>query len=494
MTSEVSDPTIKRVPRVFVSYSHDSLLHQTRVLELSNRLRTEGVDCHIDVYYEAPPEGWPRWMLNQVEDADYVLVVCTEAYERRFQGRELPGKGKGAKWEGAVITQQLYDAELYNTRFIPVLFDTSDEPHIPIVLRGTTFYDISTEDGYLRLYRRFTAQLEIAFPPVAETVREMPARDIVAEQRLAEATEKLERAKAEIDRNNFELAAELSEEAAKLARAADDKEVERKAVLRLVRTLGHQAISRDVEESERKELVERIHKYIDRLAELGERPAVVALEKALLARLEGNPEAALHEAEEAIAFGGDDLSVQADALIARLQALWQLGRPAEGLALSAEVEDVRSQAEDDPSLCLDATWLRTLCKAGRLERADVERFVENVRSIASRGIVSRERVALVLNEVESELGRADRIVDRLLLCELAYKIMEPLRDRPRLILVSIEAAELCALVGDAERARLHLGRADSWVGQEGRPSEPRDEESDITLEARRSRCSGWDAL
>lgn len=485
MTGEDSGPTTKHRPRIFVSYSHDSPRHQTRVLELSNRLRAEGIDCHIDVYYEAPPEGWPRWMLNQVEDADYVLVACTETYERRFRGRELPGKGKGAKWEGAVITQQLYDAELHNTRFIPVLLDSSNEPHIPIVLRGTTFYDVSTEDGYLKLYRRITAQPEIDVPPVAEALREMPTKDFVAEQRSAEAREKFEQAKAEIDRNNFEAAAKLSEEAANLARVAGDREMERKAVLRLARTLEHQGMSREVEEPEREELVARIHKQIDRLAELGERPAVVALEKALAARLEGNPEAALRAAEDAISFGDDDLSIQSDALIARLQALWQLGRPTDGLALSAEVGKVRSQAEDDPSLCLDATWLRTLCKAGKMEQADVERFVESVRSIASRETVSRERIALILNEVAFEFGRADRTADRLLLCELAYEIMEPLRDRQKLILVLMEAAELSAVLGDADRARRHLGGADSWTAQKGRSAEQRDEGSEVSLEAMR---------
>lgn len=485
MTSEVNYPTPKPKLRVFLSYSHDSPRHKARVLELSNRLRGEGVDCQIDAYHEAPPEGWPRWMLNQVEDADYVLVVCTESYERRFRGKEQPGKGKGAKWEGAVITQQLYDAELHNTRFIPVLLDASDEPHIPIVLRGTTLYDVTTEDGYLKLYRRITAQPEIDVPPIAETIRQMPPKDVVAEQMLAEAQEKRKQAQGEIDLNNFEAAAKLLEEAANLARAAGSGENERKAVLGLVRTLGQQASSHEVEESERRELLEHIHKHIDRLEELGERPAAVALEKALTARLEGNPEEALRAAEEAINFGEDDLLIQADALIARLQALWQLDRPTEGLALSEEVERVRTQSEDDPSLCLDATWIRTLCKAGKIDQGDVERFIENVRSILSHGVVSRERIAMVINEVEVELGRANRIEERLRLCELGYEVMEPLHDGQRLMLVLMEAAELSAVLGDAERARLHLGRADSWAVQKSRATDEKDEESETTFEAMR---------
>jgi hypothetical protein len=49
-------------------------------------------------------------MLNQIDWAEFILLVCTETYYRRFRGHEEPGKGKGVDWEGAVITQELYDA------------------------------------------------------------------------------------------------------------------------------------------------------------------------------------------------------------------------------------------------------------------------------------------------------------------------------------------------------------------------------------------------
>jgi hypothetical protein len=51
-----------RSPEVFVSYSQDSVEHMEQVLQLSNRLRNDGIDCSIDQYEVSPPEGWPRWM------------------------------------------------------------------------------------------------------------------------------------------------------------------------------------------------------------------------------------------------------------------------------------------------------------------------------------------------------------------------------------------------------------------------------------------------
>jgi TIR domain len=78
---------------VFISYSWDSEDHVPAVLELSNRLRSEGVDCVLDQYEESPPEGWPRWMDRKLYEARLVLVVCTEAYYNRVMGKEVSDKG-----------------------------------------------------------------------------------------------------------------------------------------------------------------------------------------------------------------------------------------------------------------------------------------------------------------------------------------------------------------------------------------------------------------
>src|ERR1035441_1337680 len=73
--------------RVFISYSHDSDAHRERVLGLSERLRADGIESILDQYVNgSPQQGWPRWMLDQLDAADAVLVVCTETYYRRFRG------------------------------------------------------------------------------------------------------------------------------------------------------------------------------------------------------------------------------------------------------------------------------------------------------------------------------------------------------------------------------------------------------------------------
>jgi hypothetical protein len=131
-----------RPPLVFISYTHDSPEHVDCILELSNRLRAEGVDCHIDQYEQSPAEGWPKWCARQVEQSAFVLVVCTETYLRRFKGEERRHVGLGGAWEGHVITQELYNAQSKNEKFIPVTFSHDRASFIPVPLQSATCYQL----------------------------------------------------------------------------------------------------------------------------------------------------------------------------------------------------------------------------------------------------------------------------------------------------------------------------------------------------------------
>ncbi len=164
-------------PKVFISYSHDSPEHRQRVLALAGRLRDEGVDVELDQYETAPAEGWARWMERRIKVADFVLVVCTAVYRQRFAGEKNAGEenageenasGLGVKWEGAILTQTLYQQAAQNRRFVPVVFALGDAAHVPLPLAGATHYDLSRKAGYDRLYRRLTRQPEVVRPGLGE--------------------------------------------------------------------------------------------------------------------------------------------------------------------------------------------------------------------------------------------------------------------------------------------------------------------------------------
>ncbi len=163
-------------PDVFISYSQDSQEHKERVLDLSDRLRRDGIDCNIDQYETSPPEGWPKWMDRQIEKSEFVIVVCTEIYHRRVMDEEKPGTGKGVKWESILIYQDIYDADAKNIKFIPVLFDLDDAKYICKPLGGATYYCVNTDEGYEALYRRLTNQPETTKPKLGK-LKKLPPRE-----------------------------------------------------------------------------------------------------------------------------------------------------------------------------------------------------------------------------------------------------------------------------------------------------------------------------
>jgi tetratricopeptide (TPR) repeat protein len=140
-------------PTALISYSHDSPEHEKHVLDLCNRLRERGVDTVVDQFLPgAPSEGWPLWMERQIEQRDFTVMVCTEAYQRRFMENEAVGVGRGVVWEARILRNLLYEDSERHGRIIPVLFSSDARHFVPTVFRGN-FYDISDDRGFEGLMR-----------------------------------------------------------------------------------------------------------------------------------------------------------------------------------------------------------------------------------------------------------------------------------------------------------------------------------------------------
>jgi hypothetical protein len=146
-----------RVPRVLIIYSHESAEHTGRVLDLSDRLKDDGVKVAVDLDETSPPDGWPAWMDRQIRESDFVLMVCTAAYRQRVEQPDETPEGRGAIWESRLIYDYLYHAKLVNHRFVPVLFHGASPDDVPVRMRASTHY--SLYDDYEALYRRLTNQL-----------------------------------------------------------------------------------------------------------------------------------------------------------------------------------------------------------------------------------------------------------------------------------------------------------------------------------------------
>ena len=152
--------------KVFVSYTHDSRDHDTRVLAMADELRAQGFDCDLDQYHAN--QRWPSWMEERIQAAGKVIVVCTATYLRRWNNDEKPGVGLGAQWESLLTKQWLYESPKTQDKFVPVVFDRTDLQFIPTPLRDVT--RVVMTDGIEVLTRRLLNIPSAEMPPVRTSV------------------------------------------------------------------------------------------------------------------------------------------------------------------------------------------------------------------------------------------------------------------------------------------------------------------------------------
>jgi hypothetical protein len=109
-------------------------------------------------------------MLDQVDGANFVLLVCTETYYRRFRGQGPPDVGKGVDWEGQLITLEICRAKSRTAKFLPVIFRSEDKDFIPEPL-SDQFYLLDSEDRYGELYAVLTGQAGVPVPELGQPIR-----------------------------------------------------------------------------------------------------------------------------------------------------------------------------------------------------------------------------------------------------------------------------------------------------------------------------------
>jgi hypothetical protein len=117
-------------------------------------------------------------MSQQIVDADYVMVVCTETYKRRFDLKEVNGVGKGAQWESFLTNQVLFEEGGKTEKFIPVVFSSHDIEHIPLPLRAFTYYQLTSDGEIERLCNRLMGH------PTEVTHHTAPLSDITRNDAL----------------------------------------------------------------------------------------------------------------------------------------------------------------------------------------------------------------------------------------------------------------------------------------------------------------------
>ena len=149
----------KKIPRVFISYSHDSPSHKKWVGEISLKLVNNGIDVILDQWDLGLGDDVPKFMEKSVTVADRVLMICSEQYVKKAD----EGKG-GVGYEAMIVTGALI-RDLGTSKFIPVVRQKTFQPSLPKSV-STRFYVNLGEGG----------NFEEQFETLLRELHQMPAK------------------------------------------------------------------------------------------------------------------------------------------------------------------------------------------------------------------------------------------------------------------------------------------------------------------------------
>lgn len=129
------------IPKVFISYSHDTQDHKKWVLDLATRLRNSGIDAIIDQWELKPGDDLPHFMETHLVDSNYVVMVCTDRYVEKANS----GVG-GVGYEKMIITADLL-SNIDSNKIIPIIRQDGTR-NVPTFLKTKLFVDFSRTDEY----------------------------------------------------------------------------------------------------------------------------------------------------------------------------------------------------------------------------------------------------------------------------------------------------------------------------------------------------------
>ena len=163
------------IPKVFISYSHDSQVHKQWVLQLVIRLRNNGIDAIIDQFELSLGDDLPHFMETNLATADKIIMVCTDTYVKKAN----LGEG-GVGYEKMIITSNLLK-KINENKIIPIVRQSS-VTELPTFLKTKLYINFSTDGEYEFNYDNLVRSIHKAplyiKPPVGNnpflTVNETP--------------------------------------------------------------------------------------------------------------------------------------------------------------------------------------------------------------------------------------------------------------------------------------------------------------------------------
>lgn len=125
-------------PKTFISYCWEDEEHKKWVKRFAEQLLKDGVEAVVDQYDLKPGDRLALFM-EQISEADYVLVICTPTYKSKADER-MGGVG----YESNIITSELVEKN-NERKFIPILRKGEFETALPVYMKGKMAIDLRGE-------------------------------------------------------------------------------------------------------------------------------------------------------------------------------------------------------------------------------------------------------------------------------------------------------------------------------------------------------------
>ncbi|MTG99103.1 TIR domain-containing protein [Myroides sp. BIT-d1] len=154
-------------PNVFISYSWDNKEHKNWVLNLANKLCSDGINVILDRYYLKPGKNLTHFVEENLSQVDRVIVIFTKNYKLKADKRT-----GGVGYEYSIMNVELYNNQTSNEKIIPILREGTKEESIPTFMQQfihiDTRNDENFENSYIDLIREIYNEPEIKKPKIGE--------------------------------------------------------------------------------------------------------------------------------------------------------------------------------------------------------------------------------------------------------------------------------------------------------------------------------------
>jgi hypothetical protein len=139
-----SEDDNEEIPTVFISYSWDSIEHETWVLDLATKLRKNGVNAILDKWdLGSLGKPLPHFMEKAIAKSKRVICIMTPNYKKKTES--LAG---GVGYEYSIISAEIFTDDINTTKFIPLFRNGTDSNAIPTILKGRKYVDMRDDSQF----------------------------------------------------------------------------------------------------------------------------------------------------------------------------------------------------------------------------------------------------------------------------------------------------------------------------------------------------------